>query len=222
MNSLERSLWVVFAIILGMGVYWGFEEPQFFTDDFMREDGLVEYATVALLLAGCVLTIVRWLKHRAASGWTFTLISWLIILGFFFVAGEELSWGQRIFDLQTTEYFKKNNAQEELNLHNLTVGGVKINKLVFGLILTTVIMIYIVLVPILYWKVSWIRKKLDDWYIPIPQWWQSAGYLVLTLLISIIPASKNWELLEFGSVMVFFLILLNPRNKQVMESSPNL
>ena len=37
-------------------------------------------------------------------------------IAFFFVAGEELSWGQRIIGIETTEYFKENNVQEELNL----------------------------------------------------------------------------------------------------------
>ena len=102
------------------------------------------------------------------------------------------------------------------------VGDVKINKLIFGLILTTVILIYTVLVPILYVKFKGIKSLLDSWYIPVPSWRQSISYIALMVLITIIPASKNWELLEFGSVLIFFLILLNPRNKAVLESSNNL
>jgi hypothetical protein len=136
---------------------------------------------------------------------------------FFFVAGEELSWGQRIIGIEPTEYFKENNAQEELNFHNLVVDGVKINKLFFGLILTTVILIYIVLVPILFHRLKSVNDFLNRWYIPVPRLRHTVSYLALTLVILIIPAGKNWELLEFGSVLIFFLILWSPVNHHLFR-----
>lgn len=217
MDVLERLLMMVLALTTILGVYWGFFSPEFFTNRYMMEDGEIEYATVGLLLASCALVLYRWTHFRRFKPYQFSLISFLIVLVFFFVAGEELSWGQRIFGLETTEYFKKNNAQAELNLHNLTIGEVKINKLIFGLILTTTIMVYLVLVPFLYNKVTKMKEFLDHWYIPIPRLRHSASYLMLMLLISIIPASKNWELLEFGSVLVFFLILWNPVNHYLFK-----
>lgn len=42
----------------------------------------------------------------------------LASLGMFFLAGEEISWGQRVFGLQS-DYFFFNNYQGETNLHNL-------------------------------------------------------------------------------------------------------
>jgi len=49
----------------------------------------------------------------------------LVYLGlavlFFFGAGEEISWGQRIFGLQTPEPLAQINKQDELNLHNISV-----------------------------------------------------------------------------------------------------
>jgi len=56
--------------------------------------------------------------------WTF-LAKQLIYLGlallFFFGAGEEISWGQRILGFETPETLAQVNKQEELNLHNLSV-----------------------------------------------------------------------------------------------------
>ena len=222
MSVSVKILWLWFWAMLALGVFWGFTQPDFFTNQFMQEDGFIEYSTVVLLLASVVLVFFRWKKFRSTQTWKFTLVSWLIIVTFLFVAGEEVSWGQRIFNLETTDYFKEHNTQEELNLHNLMVGDVKINKLIFGLILTTAILIYTVLVPILYTRFTGIKRLLDAWYIPVPSWRQSISYVVLMILITIIPASKNWELLEFGSVLIFFLILLNPRNKAVLEAPKNL
>jgi hypothetical protein len=60
-----------------------------------------------------------------------SLIKQLVYLGlaalFFFGAGEEISWGQRILGFQTPESLSEVNRQEEFNLHNLTV--LETNKL---------------------------------------------------------------------------------------------
>lgn len=53
-----------------------------------------------------------------------SLVKQIIYLGlallFFFGAGEEISWGQRILGFQTPETLSEVNRQEEFNLHNLS------------------------------------------------------------------------------------------------------
>jgi hypothetical protein len=53
-----------------------------------------------------------------------SLLRQLIYLGlallFFFGAGEEISWGQRILGFETPETLSEVNRQEEFNLHNLS------------------------------------------------------------------------------------------------------
>ncbi len=44
----------------------------------------------------------------------------LFALMYFFAAGEEISWGQRILNFSSPAFFAANNAQGEFNLHNLT------------------------------------------------------------------------------------------------------
>ena len=216
-DRIELGLLVLLTVASLLGLYWGFFDQEFFTNRYMMEDGEIEYATVVLLLASCMLVVWRWFRYRQVRSFRFTLISVLIFIVFFFVAGEELSWGQRLFNIESSEYFKEHNAQEELNLHNLTIGEVKINKLIFGVLLTTAILVYIVLIPLLYHKVEKIRSLIDSWFIPVPRLRQSISYLLLLATISIIPASKNWELLEFGSVLVFSIILWNPLNRQLFH-----
>ncbi|HSB00247.1 MAG TPA: hypothetical protein VLE49_06325 [Anaerolineales bacterium] len=54
-----------------------------------------------------------------------SLVKQLVYVGlallFFFGAGEEISWGQRIFGFKTPDALAQVNKQDELNLHNLTV-----------------------------------------------------------------------------------------------------
>jgi hypothetical protein len=219
-TQIESILLGILLVTFILGLYWGFTDPDFFTYRYMMEDGEIEYATVGLLLASCVLVVIRWFRLHRYKSFKFSLVSILVVVAFFFVAGEEVSWGQRIFDIQTTEYFKQHNAQGEMNLHNIVVGDVKVNKLVFGVILTTLILVYIVAVPILYRRVSYIKNLLDNWYIPVPKVRHSVAYLVIMLIILIIPNSKKWELLEFGSVLIFFLIMLTPYNHRIFRIIP--
>ena len=48
-------------------------------------------------------------------------LMFLFVLGCFFVAFEEISWGQHIFYWSTPDVFSKINLQNETNLHNLQV-----------------------------------------------------------------------------------------------------
>ncbi len=42
---------------------------------------------------------------------------------FLFAAGEEISWGQRIFEIDTPDALVDANRQQETNLHNLGISG---------------------------------------------------------------------------------------------------
>jgi len=42
----------------------------------------------------------------------------IFTIGLFFVFFEEISWGQRIFNIDTPDYFRQKNYQDEITLHN--------------------------------------------------------------------------------------------------------
>lgn len=52
--------------------------------------------------------------HRAFFG--------VLGLACLYVVGEEISWGQQIFDWESPEWFKEKNLQGETNLHNMVTG----------------------------------------------------------------------------------------------------
>ena len=84
----------------------------------MREDGVVEWGTFyVFVLAG--LAYLSGLRRAGGLG----RIA-LLALGAFclFVAGEEISWGQRLFAFQPPEIFLEENYQQEFNVHNLLMG----------------------------------------------------------------------------------------------------
>lgn len=86
---------------------------------FAQEDGFAENLQVLFYLASFVMSIivVRW-QWRLGNRFIALLYCGLV-LGLFFLTGEEISWGQRIFGWRTTGEMAVINQQNETNLHNL-------------------------------------------------------------------------------------------------------
>lgn len=80
--------------------------------DLLQEDRIVEWGTFWLFLAASVLGLRRSIRERR-------LFDGLVALFCLFVAGEEISWGQRLLGYAPPEVFLANNFQQEANLHNL-------------------------------------------------------------------------------------------------------
>lgn len=71
------------------------------------------YITYAFALALWMLLKVDWKAQREIA-----IVIALAALGSFYVAGEEISWGQHILNWSTPEYWAAFNDQNETNLHN--------------------------------------------------------------------------------------------------------
>ena len=132
-----------------------------------------------------------------------------------FGAGEEISWGQRIFNVESSEYFLENNAQGETNLHNMVVDGKKVNKIIFSQLLTIILVIYLIITPVLYRKFKSIKNLADMFAVPIVQWHHTIAFLSATAILVFIGSNRKWELYELAFGVIFFLIFLNPINKNI-------
>lgn len=213
-GKIELITLAICTIVLSVGYFLFYTSvPQF--EKFVQEDGIAEWLTVAGLLSGSVVCFSRILKLFSKKSKWFLFVTLCIGLFLFFAAGEEVSWGQRIFGIQTPEYFEKHNSQQEMNLHNLVVDGVKLNKLIFSFILVTALCIFLAIVPLLYQKNNTIRKLINASGIPVPQLYQVIGFLLVFILTSLIPHGKQAELLECDGALLFFLIVLYPKNKEI-------
>lgn len=84
----------------------------------LLESKPVEWVQFFALLAAAVVSgkIALCLKARGVlECYLYVLVG----LGLFFVAMEEISWGQWVFHFEPPEIFKEVNKQQELNVHNL-------------------------------------------------------------------------------------------------------
>lgn len=219
MKSLGKTDIVIFAIViltLLASVILSITSPNYFTYTFTIEDGPIENASALMLFASSVLLVInsRRLKSPSKTAITFTLIYALM---FFFVAGEEISWGQRIFNWETTEFFSENNYQNETNLHNLVIGDMHLATSIFAAPISLVILCYLCILPLLHGRFNALDRLITKMAIPVPRLSHGALALVASVVVGLISVGRNWEVYEFIFALLSFSIFLNPKNSLLRD-----
>jgi hypothetical protein len=118
-----RKYWqnIVFGFPVGlfaaMALIWTWPQDVFL--QLVKEDNLVENAQVSTLLTGFMAALFlskNFLEKKLLiMGGLFLIVS--VVL--FFIAGDEMSWGQRLLGLKTPSELGQNNLQEEITVHNI-------------------------------------------------------------------------------------------------------
>jgi len=203
----------------------------FYFEILTPEDGVVEYLTSIFAFAAGFLTIklaLTSMKHPAAAA-SYIKCLFLFAVGCIFFAGEEISWGQRLFGIETesvSPWLAETNRQGELNLHNLkVVSHVRLLADLFCLIWGAVIPLYYRSKPFPY---TWLRPFI------VPRWLVS-GFLT-TILITWpqkfselffgkmfwVDAFRLGEFKEFcfAIVCLLFAVHLHTASKQSDKPSP--
>jgi hypothetical protein len=100
---------VAAAVIAGALALAHFAPERY--DALVQEDHAVEWATFVLFLVAGVIRCYHAVRTRR-------LFDALVGLFCLFVAGEEISWGQRLVGFTPPEVFLEHNTQQEVNIHN--------------------------------------------------------------------------------------------------------
>jgi len=218
LSTPERLILLLVTAILVIGIVLFYTNlPRFII--YTEEDGLVEWLTVLGLLLGCVVCLSRFFRLLKKKSWWFLTVTLGLALLLFAAAGEEISWGQRILGIKSSEYFIENNAQGETNFHNLVVDGVKLNKIIFSIGLVVVLAIYLLVFPMVYTRNEKFHRFIDRSGIMIAANYQVTAILVLFGLTEVMRHGKRAEILEAGIALLFFLIILYPRNKNIYSNT---
>lgn len=87
-------------------------------DRLVKEDDLVEVMQVLMLILAAVFAFLmgRVLMKKRVNYGRLYLAAVLILL---IIAGEEISWGQRLVGVSSPEWLMERNVQKETNVHNL-------------------------------------------------------------------------------------------------------
>jgi hypothetical protein len=127
-NTKGKYNYVIYLGIAGLTVGLSFavltivnEETQY---RLTLEDGFFESVGAIGWLIASIFFFYSFWKNKRGNNLIFlktkrNLVFFLLGLFCFVAGGEEISWGQRIFNLQTPELLMKINRQGETNLHNI-------------------------------------------------------------------------------------------------------
>lgn len=172
-----------------------------------REDSVSEsVSAICYLIAACIF-FVEWIRRGFRN---------IFVLGyallFLVVGGEEISWGQRIIDIQTPEALKELNVQKETNLHN--IDGIHQHVRSIGLL---VVLTIAVLMPLTQRWIRSFRELYTRLMIPVIPLWT----LPITILAFLFMAAPRifWnktvftldEIGEFYLSLVFLLFAIAVR-----------
>lgn len=113
--------WIFWLPILGAILVAAARGNRHFYDLLTKEDGPIEWAQFVCYAGASLIGFgVAVKRFQAGHKWQS-----LLFLGFalasFFIAGEEIAWGQRIFGLQTPEELREINHQGEITVHNIRI-----------------------------------------------------------------------------------------------------
>ncbi len=109
--------WLPLFLILLFFIFRFIDKEKYFS--LIQEDGLIEYLQSFFYLTASIFTLAtagRLLKNKQKK---IAFFYFLFSFALFFVAGQEVSWGQRIFNLDNPNFFAQHNTQEEISIHNL-------------------------------------------------------------------------------------------------------
>lgn len=220
MSLLEKILLALATLIGVVGLILSHVAPEFYMERYVIEDGLIEWLTVIALVASAVLMLRRaWAVRKVRTPW-FLFVTVMAAAVFLFGAGEEISWGQRLFSVETPEWLAERNKQSEMNLHNLVIGGHSINKLVFSKGLGIVLLIYLIVLPLLYKKNPVWAGRLDRLGVPMPRTWHVVVWIAVLVLTEVaVGTSKRGELREVLLTAILFVQLLRPLNGWIYDAT---
>lgn len=213
MERILKTLIYILLISSVLGALSYYVDVDFF-QSLVAEDGIFENITALGLLVISVLSLLRLIRQYKQRNKWWVVMNIVIVLGTFFGFGEEISWGQRIFSIEAGDFFTSNNLQHETNLHNLEVGGVNINKLIFSQGLVIVFGFYFLFAQVLYIRRPKFKELIQTVGLQLPKIKHSVSILVCTAIVLLNGGSRIWELWEAMFVLVILWVFVDPYNAQ--------
>jgi len=204
--------------------------------EITHEDGLIEYFSVVFFfLAALVFLWIFITKNRS-------IFFLFFILAFLFAAGEEMSWGQRIFHFKVPEAITSINAQGEFNIHNLDFiqheHGLNLSLkalLNFNRMFILFYLVYCVFIPLAYRYSGKVRGLANRIRLPIVSFWIGLLFLaneITSKAIELIYVARlpydldiaeiketYWALAVF-IMAIYFLSIAVPKEKVRLIHSP--
>lgn len=170
----------------------------------VNEDSLVEWLQFLCLLGASIILPLITIRLLRMGLKGMALLYGLVTLGVWFLTGEEISWGQRIFGWETPEGMAAVNRQGETTIHN--VSGIQ-DLVPPAMLLAS---LYGACVPLVSaalgdrWKPAAWKNLLVPPLCLVPAFLLAAGYRLFRLLIWPTPTFVVSEYAEAMELSLYF------------------
>jgi hypothetical protein len=193
---------VINVFLLLLALAWSGDRPGL--DRLLVEDGIVEwmqflcFSAIAGLLGFAFFERVKHARRGVLELLALGGLSLLCALA----ALEEISWFQRILNVQSPEFFLQNNRQAETNIHNLAVGDGSLHKNVLLKLIFIAGITHNLILPLVARRKPGVQRWVESIGLYLPPLSASVPYLVLVALSHLlIEHPRKGELGEtFGAV----------------------
>jgi hypothetical protein len=170
----------------------------------LTEDGIVEWMQFLTFAMTAGLLIFAGVERWKRDKFDLAVLG-MLGLGAVVAAAamEEISWFQRILNVQSSEFFKENNRQGETNLHNLAIGSSgSIHKTIMLKLILLAGLTHNVFLPLLARSRPAVRNFVEKFGVYLPPLPAALIYLALVILSHLlIDHPRKGELGEmFGAV----------------------
>jgi len=169
----------------------------------LREDKITEWLTFVFLIVAGVLSLGiarRLWGRRDRRLWFFVVFG----VGSLLAGFEEISWAQRVFGLESPEFFKEASTTREISAHNVIQDQFNVlTKHIAGIVL----FFYGVLLPILA-RLGGLGRLLDRIGFVVPPASLIAAWLIGAILMFDRPTGEEEEIGELVFAICFTLFML--------------
>ena len=201
------ALTVLQIILVG----WVIKDYSGWERFFYAEDMFYEWLTAIFYFAASGILVFTFFKKDLSGRYKLFIIAFAIL--FFFVAMEEISWGQRILGIETPETLAEINEQGETTIHNLHTS-------LFQFLLKGGSLLLGVIIPVLYKSTDFVKNIVKKFEFPV----MSPDFHFFFLLPITYYVGHRWiapKLAIFIGLTVFLFIFFHlPVGKSFVKELP--
>ena len=208
-KTLSPIFWLWIPIVaFALQILFEIFAPENILFSMHNENGTHETLQALVMAVGCLFAIYCVFKSNVTPNWFLKFWFGLAALCCFYVAGEEISWGQHIWDWATPDFWEGVNDQQETNLHNTSSWFDQKPRLIliFGIVVGTLVL------PYLKRKKIYILPQRLDELLPSPKLRLLALLVVIPQLVEKLFEAFDIQLFarfsEVQELYIFYFVLI--------------
>lgn len=189
MKLSEKLGFVLIFVIIALGLWLSHFRPEDYISWYAGRHGILEWLTLASIVSGFIATL-----YRASILGPFRRTSFVIGL---------YSTASLILVIGILEGSRRWGLLQDF------IPSWFVSSLFFS---------YLVILPLCYLKFPKVRRRIDNWAIPMPRAYHINLYAALLMIHFLTSAlEQRPEQLQFGAAWLFFMVMMEPLNRVIFS-----